>query len=86
MNKQGWKVDVVLRYTPLKYEPIEVFMAGMNQSRVDKSAEGWLDGIEDRPEYGKWYCGYCHMEKKVDRLEIMFENFDMFCGRWNNIR
>lgn len=34
--------------TPLKYEPVEVFMAEVDQSKVDKSTEEWLDGIEDR--------------------------------------
>ncbi len=72
----GWKVDVVLSHTvPLKYEPVEVFMAGVDQSKVDKSTEEWLDGIEDRLDYEKWYCGHYHTEKKVDRVEIMFENF-----------
>ena len=41
----------------------------------------WLDGMEDRLEYGRWYCGDYHMEKKIDKLEIMFENLDVFCGR-----
>jgi len=76
----GWKVDVVLSHTvPLKYEPVEVFMAGVNQSKVDKSTEEWLDGIEDRLDYGKWYCGHYHTEKKIDRVEIMFENFGVVC-------
>ena len=71
-----WKVDVVLSHTvPLKYEPVEMFMAGVDQSKVDKFTEEWLDGIEDRLDYGKWYCGHYHTEKKIDRVEIMFENF-----------
>lgn len=79
-DKRGWKVDVVLGHTtPLKYEPVEVFLSGIDQSKVDKSTEKWLDGIEDRLEYQKWYCGHFHTEKKVDKLEIMFENFDVFC-------
>lgn len=33
-------IDMVLSHTcPLKYEPIEVFMKGINQSDVDKSME-----------------------------------------------
>lgn len=36
----------------------------------------WLDGIEDRLDYSKWYCGHYHTEKKIDRVEIMFENLD----------
>ena len=80
LDKRGWKVDVVLGHTtPLKYEPVEVFLSGIDQSKVDKSTEKWLDGIEDRLEYQKWYCGHFHTEKKVDKLEIMFENFDVFC-------
>lgn len=81
LDKLGWKVDVVLSHTtPLKYEPVEVFLSGIDQSKVDKSTEKWLDGIEDRLEYQKWYCGHFHTEKKVDKLEIMFENFDVFCS------
>lgn len=77
----NWKVDVVLSHTtPLKYEPVEVFLSGIDQSRVDKSTEEWLDGIEDRLEYKKWYCGHYHTEKKIDKLEMMFENFAVFYG------
>lgn len=71
-----WKVDIVLSHTvPLKYEPVEVHMAWVDQSRVDKSTEEWLDKIENRLEYGKWYCGHYHTEKKMNKLEIMFENY-----------
>lgn len=79
LDELGWKVDLVLSHTtPLKYEPVEVFLKGIDQGNVDKSTEEWLDGIEDRLDYGKWYCGHYHTEKKIDRVEIMFENFDAF--------
>lgn len=79
LEKQNWKVDVVLSHTiPLKYEPIEVFLSGIDQSKVDKSTEIWLDEIEERLDYKKWYCGHYHIEKKIDKLEIMFEYFDEF--------
>lgn len=81
LGKFDWKIDVVLSHTtPLKYEPVEVFLPGIDQSTVDKSTENWLDGIEERLEYKKWYCGHYHTEKKIDKLEIMFENFDEFCA------
>lgn len=81
LDELGWKVDVVLSHTtPLKYEPVEVFLKGIDQSKVDKSTEEWLDGIEDKLDYGKWYCGHYHTEKKVDRVEIMFENVGEFCS------
>lgn len=72
----NWQIDIVLSHTtPLKYEPVEVFFPGIDQSKLDKSTEEWLDGIEDRLEYEKWYCGHYHTEKKIDRLQIMFNDF-----------
>ncbi|MGN0395947.1 MAG: metallophosphoesterase [Coprococcus sp.] len=75
----GWKVDVVLSHTtPLKYEPVETFLAGIDQTKVDKSTEIWLGKIEEKLSYDKWYCGHFHTEKKIDKLKIMFENVDVF--------
>ena len=75
----GWKVDVVLSHTvPLKYEPVEVFLTGIDQSKVDKTTEEWLDSIEGRLHYGKWYSGHYHTSKQIDRLQIMFEDYDVF--------
>ena len=76
LDQLNWQIDIVLSHTtPLKYEPVEVFLPGVDQSKVDKSTEEWLDDIEKRLEYGKWYCGHYHTEKKIDRLQIMFNDF-----------
>lgn len=38
LAKVNWKVEVVLSHTkPLKYEPVEVFLDGVDQSKVDKT-------------------------------------------------
>ena len=77
---RDWRVDVVLSHTvPLKYEPTEVFLPGVDQSRVDKSTEEWLGKIEERLQYRKWYCGHYHTEKEVDRVRLMFEEIENFC-------
>lgn len=48
------KIDVILSHTcPLKYEPSEVFLSGIDQSTVDKSTEKWLDRIEETIDYKK---------------------------------
>ena len=71
-----WNVDVVLSHTtPLKYEPREVFLPGVNQALVDKSTEEWLDTIEGRLTYKRWFCGHYHTDKRVDRLQILFEEY-----------
>ena len=42
---------------------------------ITGDTHGEFGRIEDRLDYGKWYCGHYHTEKKVGRVEIMFENF-----------
>ncbi len=76
---KGKHFDAVLTHTcPLKYEPIEVFMAGLDQSKVDKSTEKFLDKIEEVIDYDKWYCGHYHTEKKIDKIEFMFGRIKIF--------
>ena len=79
LNDRIWEMDVVLSHTaPRKYEPEEMFMQGIDQKKVDKSTENWLDTIENRLNYKKWYCGHYHIHKKIDKVEIMYENIDEF--------
>ena len=71
-------IDIVLSHTcPLKYEPKEVFLSCIDQSKVDKSTEQWLDTIEDWIDYRKWYCGHYHTAKKIDKIQFMYEDIDV---------
>lgn len=75
LQELDWKVDVVLSHTvPLKYEPVEVFLPGIDQRKVDKSTEQWLDRIEDRLHYGVWYCGHYHTDKPVDKIYFLYDS------------
>ena len=79
LDRAGWKVDVVLSHTcPRKYEPVEHFLPGIDQSKVDKSTENWLDAIEDRLDYKEWYCGHWHINKQVDKLTFLFHDIRLF--------
>ena len=76
LDADGWHVDIVLSHTcPLKYEPREMFMSGVRQVSVDKSTEQWLDAIEDRLDYSRWYYGHYHTDKTIDKLRFMFNDF-----------
>lgn len=78
LEEQNWKVDVVLSHTcPLRYEPTEAFLPGLDQSTVDDSTERWLDTIEARLSYERWYCGHFHIEKKIDKLQFMFNDYTL---------
>ncbi len=75
----GKNIDIILSHTcPYKYEPREVFMAGLNQSKVDKTMEHFLDEVEEKVNYKKWYCGHYHTEKQIDKLEFMFGRIKLF--------
>ena len=79
LEKHGWHTDIVLTHTtPLRYEPVEVFMSCVDQCRVGKSTEEWLDTIEQRLAYKRWYCGHYHTEKTIDRITFMFESIRAF--------
>ncbi len=72
-------IDIILSHTcPLKYEPTEVFMKGIDQSDVYKSMEQFLNKVEESINYDKWYCGHYHTEKQIDKLEFMFGRIKVF--------
>ena len=76
LDSVNWKVDVVLSHTcPFKYTPTETFLSFVDQSTVDTSTEHWLDDIEDKLDYGKWYCGHWHIDKSIDKLRFVMDDF-----------
>jgi len=76
IDTAGWVVDVVLSHTcPMKYIPTEMFIAGIDQSSVDNSTEIWLQNIESRLCYNRWYCGHYHTNKTIDKMRFMFGDF-----------
>ena len=71
------EIDVILSHTcPLKYEPIETFLPGIDQSTVDTSTEEWLDKIEELVDYKAWYCGHWHINKRIDKIHFLFHSFE----------
>lgn len=77
LDELDWKVDIVLSHTcPFGYEPTKAFLPGIDQSMVDTSTEIWLDRIERHLNYRKWYCGHWHIEKSIDRMRFMYNEFE----------
>ena len=69
--------DVILSHTcPFKYEPIETFLPGIDQSTVDDSTERWLDTIEESTDYKAWYCGHWHINKRIDKMHFLFRGIE----------
>ena len=60
---------------PLKYEPREQFLSFIDDSKVDKSTEIWLDSIEEKLDYNQWYCGHYHTNKTMDKIRFLYDEF-----------
>lgn len=76
LDSVNWNVDIVLSHTcPFKYTPTETFLPFIDQSTVDTSTEHWLDDIEDKLQYKKWYCGHWHIDKSIDKLRFVMDDF-----------
>ena len=75
LEAADWKVDYVLSHTcPIKFEPTEVFLKGLDQSKVDKNTENWLSTIEEKLTYKRWYFGHFHTNKDADKYTILFHD------------
>lgn len=77
LDAVNWNIDIVLTHTcPAKYIPTETFLPMIDQSTVDNSTEYWLDTIEDRLTYQKWYCGHWHIDKKIDKIRFIMDDLE----------
>lgn len=84
------EVDYIFSHTcPLKYEPIEAYLPGLDASSISKRMEEFLDKIEDHISYSRWYCGHWHINKDTHRLHFLFHDImslpidDDMIQRWH---
>ena len=72
-----WRVDIVMTHTcPGKYIPFESLYNGPGMPDSDSTTELWLDTIEERLDYGAWYCGHWHIYKSIDKMRFMDAGLD----------
>lgn len=70
IREYGNSVDIVMTHTIPKK-----FIAGLNLKPwpgLDQSTEEFLDTVEERLNYKKWYAGHFHMDKRIGNLQILF--------------
>ncbi len=75
LDSVNWKVDAVFSHTsPYNYRPIHLFMKFIDQSKVDNSTEQWLQDIEYKLDYKKWYFGHFHGNWRNGRMRMLYED------------
>ena len=79
LDNAGWSVDAVFSHTcPYDYMPRHLFLASIDQSAVDNSTEEWLQEIENRLKYKKWFFGHYHDYYVKDKMTLLFEDIIQF--------
>lgn len=83
----GEKFDFILSHTcPISWEPTDLFLSTVNQSKVDRTMELWLDDVKDKCEWKVWMFGHFHQDRlERPRAEMFFqevENIETVWNRW----
>lgn len=77
LEQVNWRIDFVLSHTcPEKFIPFESFLPNIDDSSVDRSTEEWLDEIEKKLDYDRWFFGHFHTEKNMGQFSCLYENFE----------
>lgn len=67
--------QVILSHTcPYQYIPRDMFLPQIDQSTVDDTMEHWLDTINEKVNYDKWYCGHWHTDRTVNKFRFMYND------------
>ena len=73
-----YPIDIMLTHTcPLRFEPKELFLNGVDQSTVDTSTEEFFDDLyEQFPADQKpmWYFGHFHGNKYTDDYVMLYND------------
>ena len=81
------KVDFVLTHTcPKSFQPIDMFLSFIDQSKVDTTMEDFLEEIKRIVPYDIWLFGHYHTNRielpHVEQYYNDIESFDKIKARW----
>lgn len=68
--------DIVLSHTcPITTQPTHMFLSWLDQSKIDKSTEIFLQEIADKIDFDNWYFGHFHGIMNNGKYHMLFENY-----------
>lgn len=75
INKQR-KFNLVLTHTcPINTEPKHMFLAGIDQTSVDKTTELFLQRVANWIDFDAWYFGHFHGHWDNGKYHMLFEDY-----------
>lgn len=70
------KFDIVLSHTcPIETEPRHMFLPFIDQSKVDKMTERFLQRVADWIEFDAWYFGHFHGRWDNGNYHMLYEDY-----------
>lgn len=84
-NIKDKEFDFVLTHTcPRAWEPVDLFIPGLDQGTIDKSTENWLDDVKCAIKYHVWLFGHFHADR-IEKwyVEQFFQRDDTLEDIWN---
>ena len=83
----GKHYDIILSHTcPIGWEPRDLFLNCIDQSKVDKTMEIWMDKFKDMIGWGIWCFAHYHADRlERPHVEIFYqevEPLDTIVSRW----
>lgn len=86
---EGQDFDFVLTHTcPLSWEPVDMFLRGIDQSTVDKSMEAWFNTLKNKITWKVWLFGHYHADRLerpgVEMFYTEMEDMETIWQRWTS--
>ena len=78
VKAHGGREDIILAHTcPMNYRPVECFLRGIDESKVDTTTEQFLQEITENTDYNRFFCGHWHTDKQDGKIRFMFHDIVM---------
>ena len=62
-----WSIKILLNdKDDLTWKSFLKYMSG-----IDRSTEIRLGDLEKKIDYVGWFCGHCHIDKQIDKIQMM---------------
>ena len=70
--------DLVLTHTcPLDWEPTDLFIGGIDQTKVDTSMEVWMNTLKDNISWKVWLFAHFHTDRMQQKgVEICYQRIE----------
>ena len=86
---KGKHYDFVLTHTcPFEWRPTDLFLTGIDESKVDNSTEIWLQDLKETFTWDIWLFGHYHADRlerpHVEQLFKVIENLSDIWDRWHS--